>query len=163
MIDAAPAAVLVTPKMFESLLSADKNLIVMSTPEPVVALAQLRQLAMRGGQAVYVWEPELGIAPMRDASARVTSTERLGDALRYIQRSRHFGIYVLVGAERELRAEHTGLLQSISEGDSPAARKLAFLGSSFNLPADLIESVDYIRCNGATTARLRLRDGKWLR
>lgn len=149
--------------MFESLLSADRNLIVMSTPEPLVALSQLCQLAMRGGQAVYSWEPGLGIAPMRDLRARIASTERLGDALRYIQRSRHFGIYVLVGAERELLAEHTGLLQAISEDGSPATRKLAFLCSSFNMPADLVDSVEYLRCNGASTARLRLRDGKWQR
>lgn len=163
MIDATPAAVLVTTKMFESLLSADRNLIVMSTPEPLVALSQLCQLAMRGGQAVYSWEPGLGIAPMRDLRARIASTERLGDALRYIQHSRHFGIYVLVGAERELLAEHTGLLQAISEDGSPATRKLAFLCSSFNMPADLVDSVEYLRCNGASTARLRLRDGKWQR
>lgn len=163
MIDAASTAVLVTPKMFESLLTADKNLIIMSTPDPTLALSQLRQLAMRGGQAVYVWEPEIGIAPMRDTSARVGSTERLGDALRHVLRSRHFGIYIMVGAERELRPEHSGLLKSISDSVSPAARKLAFLGSSFNMPADLVQSVEYIRCNGATTARLRLRDGKWLR
>ncbi|MEO6075510.1 MAG: hypothetical protein ABIP56_01765 [Dokdonella sp.] len=152
-----------TPKLFESLLFADKNLIVMSTSEPSVALSQLRQLAMRGGQAVYVWEPQLGIAPMRDVTARIAGTERLGDALRYIHRSRHFGIYVFMRAERELRAEHTGLLQAISDGDNPAARKLAFLGSSFNMPADLVDSVEYLRCNGSSTARLRLRDGKWLR
>ena len=93
VIDAAPPSVLVTPKLFESLLFADKNLIVMSTSEPSVALSQLRQLAMRGGQAVYVWEPQLGI----------------------------------------------------------------------NMPADLVDSVEYLRCNGSSTARLRLRDGKWLR
>lgn len=149
--------------MFESLLSTDKNLIIMSTPDPALALVQLRQLAMRGGQAVYVWQPESGIAPLRDASARVAGTERLSDALRHIQRSRHFGIYILLGAERELRREDVGLLQSISESDSAAPRKLAFLGASFIMPAELIESVHYIRCNGTTNANLRLRDGKWLR
>lgn len=149
--------------MFESLLSTDKNLIIMSTPDPALALTQLRQLAMRGGQAVYVWQPQSGIAPLREASPKVAGTERLGDALRHIQRSRHFGIYLLLGAEREMRGEHVGLLQSISESDNAAPRKLAFLGSSFNMPADLVESVHYIRCNGTSDARLRLRDGTWLR
>lgn len=135
----------------------------MSTPDPALALAQLRQLAMRGGQAVYEWQPELGIAPLRDASPRIAGTERLVDALRHIQRSRHFGIYILLGAERELRREDVGLLQSIGDSDNTAPKKLAFLGSSFIMPAELVESVHYIRCNGTANASLRLRDGKWLR
>lgn len=162
MTDAPPAEVLVTPKLFEAVLSAQKNLIALSTSNPTLALAQLRQLAMRSGQSIYLWEPDVGIASIRESSVRVPSTQRMGDALRHIQRSLHFGVYVFVEAERQLQPAHGLLLRSIAEVRGATARKVVFLGETFKPPVELIEAVEYLRCQGAHRLDLRLRDGRWI-
>lgn len=161
VIDAAAADVLVTPKLFEAMLAADKNLVALHTSNAPLAMTQLRQLAMRSGQSIYQWEADIGLVSMRDATVRVPSTQRMGDALRHIQRSLHFGVYVFVDVERELQPAHGLLLRSISESRGPAARKLVFLGASFKPPTELIEAVEYMRCQGSRHVDLRLRDGRW--
>lgn len=163
VIEVTPTATLVTPKLFDAIMSEQKNLVVLSAPDRALAFAQLHQLALRSGQAMYVWEPEVGIAPMRDLTDRFTTTQRLVDALRHVVRSRHFGVYVFVDVERELKAEHTPLLQAIVEGDGQIARKLVFLGSGFKPPAELADAIAYLRCNDKRAASVRLRDGKWSR
>lgn len=163
MPDTTSAAVLVTPKLFEAILSAQKSLVSFSTPDAPLAFAQLRQLAMRGGQAVYAWEPGEGIVAMRDGSTRISSTKRFGDALRHVQRSRHFGVYVFVGVTDKLAADDIERLQSIAENDGSASRKVVFLGSSFKVPTELLDSMEFIRCNDSARTNLRLRDGVWKR
>lgn len=159
--DVTSAAVLVTPKLFEALLSAQKNLLFVSTPDVPLALSQLRQLAMRGGQAVYVWEAGEGIAPMRDGGARIATTQRFGDALRHVQRSRHFGVYVFVYVAGKLSAEEILQLQSIAENEDSASRKVVFLGLNFKAPKELLDLMEFMRCNDPVHTTLRLRDGKW--
>lgn len=162
MTDAASAEVLVTPKLFESVLSSPKNLIALTTSNAALAMNQLRQLAMRSGQSIYLWEPDAGIVSLRESTVRVPSTQRMGDALRHIQRSLHFGVYVFVEAERQLQPAHGLLLRSIAEARGASARKLVFLGESFRPPTELIEAVDYMRCNDSRRLDLRLRDGRWI-
>lgn len=159
--DATSAAVLVTPKLFEAILAAQKNLLFVSTPDAALALAQLRQLAMRSGQAIYAWESDDGIVPMRDGGARIASTQRFGDAIRHVQRSPHFGIYVFVGVAGKLLAGDIEGLVSIAENDGPAARKVVFLGPSFKTPDALIGLSEFMRCNDPVHTTLRLRDGNW--
>lgn len=160
--EAAAAEVLVTPKLFEAVLSAPKNLIALTTSNTSLALSQLRQLAMRSGQSIYLWEPDVGVVSMRESTVRVPSTQRMGDALRHIQRSLHFGVYVFVEAERQIQPAHGLLLRSIAEARGPSARKLVFLGEAFRPPVELIEAVEYMRCNDSRRLDLRLRDGHWL-
>lgn len=162
MTDAASAEVLVTPKLFESVLSTPKNLIALTTSNAPLAMNQLRQLAMRSGQSIYLWEPDAGIVSLRESTVRVPSTQRMGDALRHIQRSLHFGVYVFVEADRQLQPAHGLLLRSIAEARGASARKLVFLGESFRPPTELIEAVDYMRCNDSRRLDLRLRDGRWI-
>lgn len=163
MSDATSAAVLVTPKLFEAMLSTQKSLVSFSTPDAPLALAQLRQLAMRGGQAVYVWTADEGISPVRDGGVRISTTQRFGDALRHVQRSRHFGVYVFVGAPGNFSADDIGRLQSIAENDGRASRKVVFLGSSIKAPTELIDLMEFMRCNDSARTNLRLRDGIWKR
>lgn len=158
--DVTSAAVLVTPKLFEALLSAQKNLLFLSTPDPQLALSQLRQLAMRGGQAVYVWEANVGIAPMREGGARIATTQRFGDALQHVQRSRHFGVYVFVDIAK-LSVEESRQLRLIAENVGAATRKVVFLGRNFKSPTELLELMEFKRCNDSVRTNLRLRDGKW--
>ena len=163
MSDAADAVVLVTPKLFEAILSAQKNLLYVSTPDAARALAQLRQLAMRSGQAVYAWNADDGISPMRDDGIRIGTTHRFGDALRHIQRSRHFGVYVFVGVAGKLSGDEIGRLKWIAENEGPASRKVVFLGPSFKAPTELLNLMEFMRCNDSARTNLRLRDGTWKR
>ena len=63
------AELLVTPKLFEQIVKAEGNLIGIESPNVDETLEQFRQLAIRSGQSVYLWDPEAGISAMRGASS----------------------------------------------------------------------------------------------
>lgn len=159
----AAADVLVTPRLFENLLASERHIIALATTNSPLAFTQFRQIAKRSGQSIYQWLPEFGIVSIRDESVSVPSTQRMGDALRHIQRSLHFGIYVFVDALQYLQPVHNMLLRGIAEQSGTSPRKLIFLGQAYQPPEELFSAVEFVRCNDASRLDLKLRDGRWVR
>lgn len=161
MAQESPAPV-VTPKLFDQILGAGSNLVGIELPNVEEAIAQFRQLAIRSGQSVYLWHPDTGIAALRESEMRVPGSRRLVDALRFIQQSIHFGIYLLTDFEEQIKPPNTALLRRMAHNQSGNERKLVFLAPKLDLPEGVADLVEWIGHHGDAFVRPRLRDGRWV-
>ncbi len=143
-------------------MQASSVLVVLQGGNSPVLSAQFRSIARRTGQAVYLWQPGVGMSSLRDLHARVPGCERLGSALRYIQQSVHFGIYVLAGVELPLSAEHARLLEQLSVEPKDYLRRVVLLDPPAGLAALLAPAAVVIDATPTLAPRMRLRDGRWL-
>lgn len=156
------AELLVTPKLFDQIIKAEGNLIGIETPNVDETLAQFRQLAIRSGQSVYLWDPEAGISALRESELRVPGSKRLADALRFILQSMQFGVYLLRDFEEHVKPPTTSLLRRVARIRTGNERKLVFLGAKLSFPEDLDALIERMSQGGSALARPRLRDGRWV-
>ena len=155
--------VIVTPKLLEQILDAEGNLIAIETAHIEDTLEQFRQLAMRSGQSVYLWDPENGIAALRQSELRVPGSKRFNDALRFILQSMQFGIYLVVDFEDQVKPPNTSLLRRFARIRSGNQRKIVFLAHKLSLPEEIDSLVERLQIGATSTAPPRLRDGRWVR
>lgn len=153
---------LVASKLFDQILKSENNLLAFEAPDINEALGQFRQLAMRSGQSVYLWDPNTGIAALRESELRVPGSKRLGDALRFILQSVQYAIYLFVDFDDQLKAPNTVLLRRFARIRTGNQRKLVFVSNRLKLPEDVAPLIECLNANTATAARPRLRDGRWV-
>lgn len=151
-----------TQKLLDCIVRSPQHLLALDTPNVAETLAQMRMLAMRGGTSIYVWQPDSGIDSLRESGLHVPGSKRIGDALRYVLQSMHFGIYLFVDFAEHLKPAETVLLRRIARMQTPNERKLVFVGSGFELPEELDGMFERIDAGKRQQPRLRLRDGRWL-
>lgn len=151
-----------TQKLFDRILRSPQHLIALDTPNVAETLAQMRVLAMRGGASIYVWSPDDGIDSLRESGLHVPGSKRIGDALRYVLQSMHFGIYLFVDFAEHLRPADTVLLRRISRMQTANERKLVFVGGDFELPEELDGMFEQITAASREQPKLKLRDGRWV-
>lgn len=151
-----------TQKLLDRIVRSPQHLIALDAPNVAETLAQMRVLAMRGGTSIYVWDPENGIDSLRESGLHVPGSKRIGDALRYVLQSMHFGIYLFVDFAEHLRPADTVLLRRISRMQNANERKLVFVGSGFELPEELEGMFERIAAANREQPRLKLRDGRWV-
>lgn len=154
--------VLVTQKLLEEILKASGNLIALESSNVGDALAQFRQLAMRTGTSIYVWEPEAGIYSLREGGLRVPGSQRITDALRYVLQSMHFGIYLFTSFEDHLKPPDIVLLRRISRIHTGNERRIVFLGTNLTVPEEIENSLQRLNPVSEVRAPPRLRDGRWV-
>lgn len=158
MVSAVPQA---GTEIFERILEAPSGLVVLDSDDVHGLIEQFRVMARHSGQAVYLWQPDTGLGSLRDAHARVPGCQRLGNALRYMQQSMHFGVYFLLGIELPLSAMDATLLRQLARAPKNYLRRVVLIDA----PAALVEHLDElaVRLSGnSQPRRLRLRDGRWL-
>ncbi|HEX6832349.1 MAG TPA: hypothetical protein VF132_02345 [Rudaea sp.] len=158
------AEIFVTSRLFERIVQSPQNLIAIETADTADVLAQFRRLALRTGQSVYTWEPDIGLTSLRESAMPVPSTRRMSDALRYILQSMQFGVYLFHSGIERIRPPNTGLLRQVSRIRTGNGRKVAFVAASLHLPEgldELLERITYSQ-TGSTGSRPRLRDGRWV-
>jgi hypothetical protein len=151
-----------TQKLLDRIVQSPQHLIVLDTANADDTVAQMRLLAMRGGTSIYVWDAESGIASLRESGLHVPGSRRLGDALRYVLQSMHFGIYLFVGFAAHLKPADTLLLRRISRMQTTNERKLVFVGSRCELPEELDGMFERLAAESDLRHPLRLRDGRWV-
>lgn len=152
----------VTQKLLDRIVESAQHLIVLETVNAGEMVAQMRTLSMRGGTSVYAWDAETGIVSLRESGLNVPGSKRLGDALRYVMQSMHFGIYLFVGVAAHLRPVDTLLLRRISRMQTVNERKLVFVGERIEMPEELDGMFDWISAESEQRPHLRLRDGRWV-
>ena len=149
-------------EIFEGILAASSGLVVLDSKDVHELVNQFRVIARHSGQAVYLWQPDTGLGSLRDAHVRVPDCQRLGNALRYMQQSMHFGVYLLVGLELPLSAMDATLLRQLARAPKDHLRRVVLI----DVPAALVEHLSglatHLRCADSQPQRLRLRDGRWL-
>jgi hypothetical protein len=152
----------VTQKLIDRIVQSPHHLVVLETANVGETLAQMRTLAMRGGTSVYAWDPESGLASLRERGLNVPGSKRLTDALRYVLQSMHFGVYLFVDFVGHIKPADTLLLRRISRMQTVNERKLVFVGSNFELPEELDGMYERLTAQTEQQHRLRLRDGRWV-
>jgi hypothetical protein len=149
-------------EIFERILTASSGLVVLDSKDVHELTNQFRAIARHSGQAVYLWQPDTGLSSLRDAHVRVPDCQRLGNALRYMQQSMHFGVYLLVGLELPLSAMDATLLRQLARSPKDHLRRVVLIDVPAALAEHLGELATHLRSEDSQPQRLRLRDGRWL-
>ena len=149
-------------EIFERILAAPAGLILLEGCDSPALVEQFRAIVRRSGQAVYLWQPDLGLGNLIDAHARVPGSQRLGAALRYMQQSMHFGVYLLMGLEPPLSAMDSTLLRQLAKPPAGHVRRVVLLDASPALVDHLGDMAFHLRGQPDAPLRPRLRDGRWL-
>lgn len=157
------ASVHVTPRLFEQILDSEGNLIGIETANMDDTLEQFRQLAMRSGQSVYLWDPENGIAALRQSEMRIPGSKRLNDALRFILQSMQFAVYLLIDFDDQIKPPNTALLRRFARIRTGNQRKMVFLSRKLVFPQEIDGLVERLTAGVGSNKRPRLRDGRWVR
>jgi len=152
-----------TQKLLDRIVQSPQHLIALETANVDETVAHMRMLALRSGTAVYVWEPDAGIASLRESGLHVPGSKRITDALRYVLQSMHFGIYLFVDFGAHLKSADTVLLRRISRMQGANERKLVFVSSAFELPEELDGMFERLAVDDEKQPRMRLRDGRWIK
>jgi hypothetical protein len=158
----APVAAPAGTKIFEQIIGASSGLVVLDSDDVPGLIEQFRVIARHSGQAVYLWQPDTGLGSLRDAHARVPDCQRLGNALRYMQQSMHFGVYFLLGIELPLSAMDAALLRQLARAPKEYLRRVVLIDAPAALVEHLGDQAVYLNSRESQSRRLRLRDGRWL-
>lgn len=148
--------------IFQRILDAPGGLIALEGGDSQALIEQFRNIARLSGQAVYLWQHEIGLGNLREAHARVPGCQRLGAALRYMQQSMHFGVYLLEGMQLPLSAMDGNLLRQLARLPSGHVRRVVLLDAPAALVEQLGDSVLHFSGRLDLPQRPRLRDGRWL-
>ncbi|MFC5435209.1 hypothetical protein ACFPME_01430 [Rhodanobacter umsongensis] len=148
--------------VFDRILAAPSGLVVLDSKDVHTLIGQFRVLARHSGQAVYLWQPDTGLGSLRDAHVRVPDCQRLGNALRYMQQSMHFGVYFLLGLELPLSAMDATLLRQLARAPKDYLRRVVLIDAPPALTEHLGELATHLGSEDSQPRRLRLRDGRWL-
>ncbi|MEO8808675.1 MAG: hypothetical protein ABI386_00320 [Rhodanobacter sp.] len=149
-------------ELFERILTAPSGLVVLESADATALIEQVRALARHSGQAVYLWEPVTGLGSLREAHDRVPDSERLGNALRYMQQSMHFGVYFLRGVELPLSAADAAILRQLARAPKGHLRRIVLIDAPPALVSHLGDLAARLSCGDDKPRNLRLRDGRWL-
>ena len=149
-------------EIFERILEAPSGLVVLTNHDVEGLIAQVRALARHSGQAVYLWQPDTGLGNLRDAHARVPDCERLGNALRYMLQSMHFGVYFLRGLELPLSTPDAAALRQLARAPEGYLRRVVLIDAPPALVAYLGNLAASVSGEGGKPRSLRLRDGRWV-
>lgn len=158
----APAAIQAGTEIFEKILASPSGLVVLDSDDVPGLIEQFRVMSRHSGQAVYLWQPDTGLGSLRDAHANVPDCQRLGNALRYMQQSMHFGVYFLLGIELPLSAMDAALLRQLARSPKEYLRRVVLIDAPAALAEHLRDQAVYLDSRASQSRRLRLRDGRWL-
>jgi hypothetical protein len=149
--------------IYERILTAPGGLVVLEHEDTASLIDQFRAIARNNGQSVYVWQHESGMANLREAHhARIPGSQRLGNALRYVQQSIHFGVYLFERFPLPMSAMDSTLLRQLARAPAGHVRRVVLLDSVPALTASLDDVAVRLSSTPQAAQRPRLRDGRWL-
>ncbi|HEX7341653.1 MAG TPA: hypothetical protein VF269_05180 [Rhodanobacteraceae bacterium] len=147
---------------FEQILNADVPLLTLESSEREAIVEQFRQKARFSGQAMYRWHAGDGLCSLRETGLRVPGCLRLGDTLRYISMSMHFGIYLIDNPELPLSQGDMAVLRRIASTRTDFVRRVVLLSEGPELSRCLGKLALRLKHEAVVEARLRLRGGRWV-
>ncbi len=156
-------SVFVTQQLVDSLSNSERNVVAIESPRIADVMAQFRQFAMRSGTPIYQWTADEGIVSLREMDFVVPGSQRLHDALRHVASTMHLGIYLFVGASKDLRPPATGVVRQFARpGSAIPGRKIVFLDTKVKLTEGVDAFVHRIVHDIEERKPPRLRDGRWI-
>jgi len=148
-------------EILERILAARGNLIALEGGQDVSLVGQMRQLARRNGQAIYLWNPESGLGHLREEHIGLPGSQRLSIALRYMQQSNHFGVYLLQRLPLPLAMGDATLLRQLARANTGHVRRIVLLDPPESLVTSFSDVIVRLSCQSRPAQRPRLRDGRW--
>lgn len=162
----APAYV--TQQLFDRMLASPRTLLAIETPRGSVLLEQFRQFAVRTGNSIYVWSDAAGISSLREGEVSISGSSGLPEALRFVQLSRQFGVYLFSELGQALRSSQQrfqtlSLLRQIAQGPAVSGhvRKVVLIEAQVDLPPEIDELIEHFSDQPGEVRQLRLRGGAW--
>lgn len=166
---AQPGPVFVTPQLFERILASPRALIAIDTPRGEEILGQFRHFAVRSGNSIYAFGDGLGIVSLREGGVSAPGSTRLPEALRFIQTSPQFGVYLFLELASQLRqlplrAQVLALLRQIGRTRNAGGnvRKVVLIDARVSFSEGVDDLMERFNDDPGGGRRLRLRDGRWL-
>lgn len=147
---------------FERIINAERSVVVLETGHADELLGQFRHLAQRSGQVMYLWREGEGLRSLREGGVEVPGCHRVGDTLRYVLQSMHFGIYLLADMAPPMSPAVLSLLRQIVRAQTPHVRRVVLMTQTPALASMLGNVAVSIDCDHARLLRPRLRDGRWV-
>jgi hypothetical protein len=123
----------------------------------------LEGFSRRSGSTVYAWTNDRGLISLREDGIVVPASRRLGEALRYVQQSVHFGIYLLPVSGQQLTPPVVAQLRQITRANDSVVKRVVLLNETGDLPSSISEYCTHVQLQPRSSAKLRLRDGRWVR
>ena len=123
----------------------------------------LEGFTRRRGTTIYAWTVDRGLISLREQGMVVPASRRLADALRYVQQSAHFGIYLIPVAGSQLTPPIVAQLRQISRVSDGPLKRIVLLNETADLPNSILEYCAHLQMQPRSSAKLRLRDGRWIR
>lgn len=123
----------------------------------------LEGFTRRRGTTIYAWTVDRGLVSLREQGMVVPASRRLADALRYVQQSAHFGIYLIPIAGSQLTPPIVAQLRQISRVSDGPLKRIVLLNETADLPNSILEYCAHLQMQPRSSAKLRLRDGRWIR
>ena len=123
----------------------------------------LEGFARKRGSTIYAWTVDRGLISLREQGIVVPASRRLTEALRYVQQSAHFGIYLIPVAGAQLTPPIVAQLRQISRVSDGALKRIVLLNETGDLPTSILEYCAHLQMQPRSSAKLRLRDGRWIR
>ena len=123
----------------------------------------LEGFTRRRGTTIYAWTVDRGLVSLREQGMVVPASRRLADALRYVQQSAHFGIYLIPVAGSQLTPPIVAQLRQISRVSDGPLKRIVLLNETADLPNSILEYCAHLQMQPRSSAKLRLRDGRWVR
>jgi len=81
--------------MLEALIDSDVSLACIQTPKHASLIKAFSEIAADSGRAMYLWTPEKGLARMGIEHIPIPHSTDLGQAVRHINSTVHYGIYIV--------------------------------------------------------------------
>ncbi len=150
-------------EVMQRIADSPSNLVLLDAADADELVENLRILARRTGQALYLWTDDGGLHSLREGGAGMPVSNRLSDALRFIRRSMHFGIYLLRTDIAALTPHELGNLAALDRLEDGPARRVVLFGRAEDADPQLASACMRLRVTSNEEARPRLRDGQWVR
>jgi hypothetical protein len=123
----------------------------------------LETFSRRQGSTLYAWTQDRGLISLREDGIVVPASRRLAEALRYVQQSVHFGIYLLPIDGQALTPPTVAQMRQIARANDGIVKRVVMLSESAEIPAALGDYCTHLQIQPRASAHLRLRDGRWIR
>lgn len=157
----APPPSQTSAEIFERILGARGNLIALEGGGDLGLIGQMRSLVRRSGQTVYLWTPEVGLGNLREEHVGLPGSQRLNIALRYMQQSNHFGVYLLQRLPLPLAMADATLLRQLARANTDHVRRVVLLDPPEAVISSFNDVLVRLSCQPKPAQRPRLRDGQW--
>ncbi len=148
---------------YDQLIEREENVIALHCLDVDAALVQFRIMCRASGRSVYHWGPNQGLVSMKASDISVPGSRQLSDALRYVLKSMHYGVYVFSDFQGHLQHRSIEHLRGVAASRDGYQRKIILLGQDIRLPGLLSDSIYHVfEQQQQNQLKPRLRDGRWV-